>query len=175
MEPAVSDRASSEHVDSWIVALPNSTVIAISRTGLVAYTPAGKHAWAFTLPDGDTVAAAPVVAASSTTYVRGTRELYAIAYDGRLLWHTRHEDASAAIKGIVAMNDSTVSITAEDDLLVNYGPDGHRRWIFALPDGDRVSAQPVASPNNFIYIRGARRIYAVSSGGTLAWQADIGE
>jgi len=174
-EKMENDGASSNGLASSIVALPSSEVVVANGNHLVAYTPGGKEAWSFTLPDGDTVASPPVGAASSTTYVRGAHRLYAFAPDGTLLWQTKHQDASAMIKGIVAMGDSTVSVTAEDDLLVNYGPDGRRRWIFALPDGDRMSAPPVVAPSSMVYLRGSKRIYAVGSSGTLVWQADLKE
>jgi outer membrane protein assembly factor BamB len=157
------------------VTLPNSAIVIAHRNRVVAYGTDGGQLWSFEIADGDLIAAAPVAASDSTTYVRGTQGVYAIAPDGKLLWQTKQDDRAAAIKGIVPLGDSSVAVTYGGTSLTNYGTDGKPRWTFTLPDGDHLTASPVLAANSFIYLRGEKKLYAVDSQGDLGWQADLAQ
>jgi len=156
-----------------IIALPNSAVIVAGHNRVAAYNPEGKPMWSFTLPGNDTIAAPPAGALSSTTYLRGAQAIYALAPDGKLVWQAKHSDGSAAVKGIVALADSSVAVTSGDNSLVGYAPTGQPRWTFTLPDGDRLTAPPAMAANGLIYLRGGKKLYAVDSQGGLSWQTDL--
>jgi hypothetical protein len=157
-----------------LVALPSSAVVAAGTNQVTAYNPDGKQAWTFPLPNGDTVAAPPVAALSSLTYVRGVQGLYAVAPDGKLLWQAAHGGGGDMIKGVTPLGDSTVAVTAGDNSLVAYSAQGQPRWTFTLPDNDRLTALPALAPNSAVYLRGKTRLYAVDPKGNLSWQAELG-
>ena len=170
--PGVAATAISGAPAFSLATLPNSTVVAASHNRVAGYA-SGKEVWSFALPDNDTVAAPPVGAANSTAYIRGAQEIYAIGPDGKLLWSAIHADAAASIKGIVALGDSTVALTAGDNSLVNYDGQGKTRWTFRLPDGDHLTAMPVIAANSTIYLRGGKKLYGLDPQGKLGWQADL--
>lgn len=156
-----------------LVALPSSAVVAAEANRAVAYGPDGRQLWSFSLPNGDILAAAPVAAGNSFTYLRGEKGVYAIAPDGKLVWSANHNDGNATIKGIVALGDSTVAVSNTDTQLINYDSSGKVRWTFSLPNGDRLSALPVNAPNSEVYLRGATKLYAVDSNGFLTWEVEL--
>lgn len=158
-----------------LTVLPSSAVILAEQNQVVSYNPDGNKGWSFTLPDNDSVAARPVAALSSTTYVRGTQGLYAIAPDGKLMWQAKHTGANDTLKGITPLSDSTVAITVGDNSLVGYNAQGQSKWTFKLPDGDKITTMPALAASSTLYIRSAKKIYAVDSQGNLAWQAEIGQ
>ena len=158
-----------------LTALPSSAVILAEQNQVVSYNPDGNKGWAFTLPDNDSVAARPVAALSSTTYVRGAQGLYAIAPDGKLMWQAKHAGANDSLKGITPLSDSTVAITVGDNSLVGYNAQGQPKWTFKVPDGDKITALPTLAASSIVYVRSAKKIYAVDSQGNLAWQAEIGQ
>jgi hypothetical protein len=110
---------------------------------------------------------------SSTTYVRGAQGLYAIAPDGKTMWQAKHAGANDAIKGITSLGDSTVAITVGDNSLVGYNAQGQVKWTFKVPDSDKIAALPALAASSTVYLRSAKKIYAVDSQGNLAWQAEI--
>jgi hypothetical protein len=159
---------------SALVTLPNSVVVVADAHRVMAFTPEGKPGWVFDLPAEDQVAAPPVAALNSTTYVRGAKALYAIGADGKQIWEAKHADGAAVVKGLVPLGDSTVAATAGDNSLVGYTAEGQTRWTFTLPDGDRLQAAPAIGANSLVYLRGGKRLYAVDSQGNLSWQAPLG-
>ena len=71
-----------------VVALGDSTVaITMADNQLVGYSHAGQSRWTYTLPDGDRLIAAPVIAPNSEIYLRGVNGLYAVDPNGNLTWH----------------------------------------------------------------------------------------
>lgn len=158
-----------------LVAMPSSAVVVAESNQVIAYNPDGNKGWGFSLPDNDTVAARPVTALSSTTYIRGTSGLYAIAPDGKVLWQTKHNGATDSLKGITPLSDSSVAITIGDNSLVGYNMQGQPKWTFKMPDGDKITGAPALAASSIVYLRSAKKIYAVDSQGNLAWQAEIGQ
>lgn len=158
-----------------LTALPSSVLVAALNNQVVAYGPDGKQGWAFNLPNGDTVAAPPAAAMSSVTYVRGAQGLYAIAPDGKLLWQAAHTHGGDAVKGLTPLADSTVAMTAGDSSLVGYNAQGQVKWTFTLPDGDKLTEPPVLAASSLVYVRSAKKLYAVDSQGNLSWQAELSE
>jgi outer membrane protein assembly factor BamB len=158
---------------SALTALPSSLVVVTTTRRVTAYSPDSRQAWAFDLPDGDTVIATPVSALSSTIYVRGAQSIYALDPAGKLLWKTNYSDTASTLKNLIAFGDSTMGMTVGDNSLVAYSAEGQTRWTFTLPGGDRIVAPPVMAPNSMVYLRSASKIYALDPAGTLAWQADV--
>lgn len=158
-----------------LVTLPSSAVVVSENNQVVSYNPDGNKGWTFALPDNDTVAARPVAALSSTTYVRGTQGLYALAPDGKTMWQAKHAGANDTIRGITPLSDSTVAITVGDNSLVGYNAQGQPKWTFKIPDGDKITALPALAASSIVYLRSAKKVYAVDSQGNLAWQAEIGQ
>lgn len=167
--------SSSAATRASIVALPSSTAVVAGRHQITAFSPDGKQAWTFILPNNDTVAAPPAAALSSVTYVRGAQGLYAIAPDGKQLWQATHNGANDGVKGITPLADSTVAMTAGDNSLVGYNAQGQVKWTFTLPDGDKLTDAPVLAASSLVYVRSAKKLYAVDSQGNLAWQSELGE
>jgi len=160
---------------SALAVLPSSMVVVAEGTRVVAYQPDGRQGWNFSLPDGEAVAAAPVAALSSVTYVRGEQTLFAIAPDGQVLWQSRHQGANDAVRGITPLSDSTVAITREDRSLVGYSAQGQVKWTYTLPENEKLVAPPVLALSSIVYLRTAKNLYAVDSGGNLAWTAELAE
>lgn len=156
-----------------LTALPSSAVVVAGGSNVVAYQPDGARAWSVTLPDGETLAAPPVAALSSVTYVRGEQTLFAIAPDGRVLWQSRHQGANDTVNGITPLSDSTVALTQEDRALVAYSSQGDIRWTYNLPENEKLVAAPVLTPGGTVCLRTAGKLYAVDSGGNLAWSVAV--
>lgn len=154
--------------------LPSSAVVVAGRSGLTAFQPDGAPAWSFELPEGEPLAAPPVAALSSVTYVRGQQTLFAIAPDGRVLWQSRHQGANDTINGITPLSDSTVAITQEDRALVAFTGQGQIRWTYNLPENEKLVAPPLLAASSIVYLRTAKSVYAVDSGGNLAWTSELG-
>ena len=158
-----------------MVALPSSAVVVAVKSKVVSFQPDGAKGWTFSLPDGEAIVAAPVAALSSVTYVRGQQTLYAIAPDGVVLWQSRHQGASDSINGITPLSDSTVAITQEDKSLVAFDDKGQVKWTYNLPDGEKIVAPPVLAASSLVYLRTDSTLYAIDSGGNLAWKAGIAD
>jgi outer membrane protein assembly factor BamB len=159
---------------SALAVLPSSMVVVAEGTRVVAYQPDGRQGWSFSLPDGESIGAAPVAALSSVTYVRGEQTLFAIAPDGQVLWQSRHQGANDTVRGITPLSDSTVAITREDRSLVGYSAQGQVKWTYTLPENEKLVAPPVLALSSIVYLRTAKNLYAVDSGGNLAWTAELG-
>ena len=170
--PAVSETAAAP--GTALAALPSSTAVLANNNEVMAYQPDGRKAWSFALPDNDTIAAPPVAALSSVTYVRGRQGLYAIAPDGKALWQAKHQGANDGLQGITPLSDSTVAITQEDRSLVGYSAQGQPKWTYNLPEGEKIVAAPVLAASSIVYLRTAKSVYAVDSQGNLAWVAEVG-
>lgn len=158
-----------------LITLPSSAVVVAETNQVLAYNADGNKGWSFSLPDNDTVATRPVAALSSTTYIRGAQGLYAIAPDGKAIWQAKHTGANDTIKGLTPLGDSTVAITVGDTSLVGYNGQGQPKWTFKVPDGDKITASPALAANSLVYLRSAKKVYAVDSQGNLAWAAVVGE
>jgi outer membrane protein assembly factor BamB len=156
-----------------LVTLPSSVVVIARRNGLDAYQADGNLQWSLLLPEGDQVAAAPVAALSSVTFVRGRKAIYAISPTGQLLWQASHLGGEDQVQGMVALNDSTVALTEEDRTVVALTPEGLRRWTYTLPEGERLITPPAVSPNSLLLLRTATTLHGVDSEGNLAWTAEI--
>lgn len=159
--------------DSGVVALANSCVVAVSGGRVSAYEPNGSPRWSLDLPEGDRAVAPPAAAPSSVTYVRGAQWICAISPEGKLLWQAKYADDASEIKSIVALSDSTAAVTTGDTTVVCYTDTGEVRWIYTLPDGDRLAAPPAAAPNGLVHLRGRNRLYAVNAEGKWQWQVDL--
>jgi outer membrane protein assembly factor BamB len=157
-----------------LTALPSSAVVVAEKSKVISFQPDGASGWTFTLPDDEAIVAAPVAALSSVTYVRGQQTLYAIAPDGVVLWQSRHQGASDSINGITPLSDSSVAITQEDNSLVAFDEKGQVKWTYNLPDGEKIVAPPVLAASSLVYLRTSTTLYAIDSGGNLAWKAGIG-
>jgi len=156
-----------------MVALPSSAVVVAVKSRVVSFQPDGAKGWTFSLPDGEAIVAAPVAALSSVTYVRGQQTLYAIAPDGVALWQSRHQGANDSINGLTPLSDSTVAITQEDKSLVAFDDKGQVKWTYNLPEGEKIVAPPVLAASSLVYLRTASTLYAIDSGGNLAWKTGI--
>jgi outer membrane protein assembly factor BamB len=159
---------------SSLTALPSSAVVVAEGSRVVSYQPDGAVGWSFTLPEDEEVAAAPVAALSSVTYVRGEQTLFAIAPDGVALWQSRHTGAGDTIKGITPLGDSTVAITQDDRSLVAFTDRGQVRWTFSLPEDERIVAPPALTASSVVYLRSGRHLYAIDPTGNLAWKVEAG-
>lgn len=156
-----------------LTVLPSSAVVVAERSTVISYQPDGTVGWRFTLPEDEVIAAAPVAALSSVTYVRGEQTLFAIAPDGVALWQSRHSGAGDAVRGITPLGDSTVAITQGDRSLVAFSDQGRVRWTYELPGGETITAAPTLAPSSLIYVRSNSYLYAVDATGNLAWKMEI--
>ena len=172
-ETASTEGARTPAVDGGVVTLPNSCVVIVSGGRVSAREPNGQSRWRIDLPDGDRAVAPPAAAPSSVTYIRGAQSIYAVSPDGKLLWQAKYADDAAQIKAIVALSDSSAAIATGDTTVVCYAASGEVRWIYTLPDGDRLVASPVPAANGLVHLRGRNRLYAVNAEGKWQWQADL--
>lgn len=159
-------------VDGGIVALANSCVVVVSDNKVIAWEPNGESRWRLDLPDGDRAVAPPAAAPNSVVYIRGAQSIYAVSPEGKILWQAKYADDSAQIKNILALSDSSAALVTGDTTVVCYATSGEVRWIYTLPDGDRLITAPAAAPNGLLHLRGRNRLYAVNAEGKWQWQVD---
>jgi outer membrane protein assembly factor BamB len=172
-EAAPTASAPARAVDGGVVTLPNSCVVIVSGGKVSAWEPNGQPRWRLDLPDGDRAVAPPAAAPSSVSYIRGAQSIYAVSPDGKLLWQAKYADDTAEIKSIVALSDSSAAVATGDTTVVCYATSGEVRWIYTLPDGDRLVAPPAPAANGLVHLRGRNRLYAVNAEGKWQWQVDL--
>ena len=170
----ISSGDGDSQATSSLTVLPSSAVVVAEGSRIVAHLPDGSVGWSFSLPEDEAIAAPPVAALSSVTYVRGEQTLFAIAPDGVALWQSRHAGAGDTVRGITPLGDSTVAITQDDNSLVAFTDRGQVRWTCRLPDNEKIVAPPTLAANSLVYLRSARHLFAVDSSGNLAWKVEIG-
>ncbi len=70
-----------------ITALSDSTVaLTSSDNSLVGYNMQGQPKWRFKMPEGEKITSSPALSASSLTYLRSAKKIYAIDSQGNLAW-----------------------------------------------------------------------------------------
>jgi outer membrane protein assembly factor BamB len=155
---------------------PDGTVYVRSEDGRVhALNPdTGTMKWTFRM--GTPVAptySSPVVAPDGTVYCAGgDSKLYAISPLGIEKWSfaTNLIFSSPAIGPDGTVYFGTIAPTRRFYAL---RPDGSQKWEFIA--GDTVSSSPAIASDGTIYFGcGDRRLYAVTSTGTLRWTFDTG-
>ena len=52
-------------------------------------------------------------------------------------------------------------------------PSGILSWSYTLPGNDGLTTKPVVAPNSYVYLRGARTVYALGPEGRQLWAAEI--
>jgi outer membrane protein assembly factor BamB len=173
--PAARKEAAPRLTDigATTLALPSSSLVAVTGKGVTAFSPSGVLAWTFKLPANDSLTAKPVAAPNSFLYLRGARTVYAVGPDGRQAWAADVETALGAFPSLVVLTDSSVVALSGDMSVTCLTTTGTVRWTYKLPDGSKVTGEPTSAPNGFLLLRAKERIYALNSEGQLQWSAVV--
>jgi len=167
----------AERIDRDLVVLPNNTAVYALKHRLVAIRREGDILWEAQLPSQQESIIAPVaVALNSSSYVRSSSSLYAVAPDGKWAW-SKHLEAQAHEKtpdanAPVTLPDSTVAVAVADDI-VRYDEKGTVMWRATLPDGHLV-ARMRAGMDGALFAPTTAGLYCLSPDGNVSWVRAIG-
>jgi outer membrane protein assembly factor BamB len=157
-----------------LVVLPNNVAIFSSDHRLLALQGDNQVAWETKLPNDDTAIAPLAVALNSMTYVRGKKGIYAVLPDGKLGWQKAldgHPHGMTTLDAPVALSDSTVALTAGDDVL-RFDHSGAVKWRFALPEGHQTGRLS-ATMDGSLLVPTSAGIYSISPDGNVGWKHPI--
>jgi outer membrane protein assembly factor BamB len=151
---------------------------------LSAVSPAGEIEWAFVLtPTSGTSAdfSPPTIGPEGNIYVSGGMGLSAVSPNGALLWAFASDgygsDRAPAVGADGTIYYAPVKARAQSPTFVAVDATGHEKW--SLDTGFvEVGGGPSLSPGGTLYGCGqaggqADEIYAVGSGGALAWMQTL--
>jgi outer membrane protein assembly factor BamB len=144
---------------------------------LRAWSPKGAALWAFTLPDGDSLVAAPCVAPDSSVYARGRDTLYAVSATGTLVWSRKvvnEQPAPLSTQAPAALTNSGVVYASDPRTLVALTPDGVEMWRHVIGVNDVLRSSPVTAPNGLITVVTTSAVLQVASDGLLQWRGAPG-
>jgi hypothetical protein len=184
-EPSAKKEAAPRltEISATTLALPSSSLIAVTGNGVTAFSPLGMLAWSFQLPAHDRLTAKPVAAPNSYLYLRGIKTVYALGPEGKQQWASDVEGAlgqktesptsSMSFQSLVVLSDSSVVAISGDNAVTCLSTVGTARWTYKLPEGSKLSGEPASAPNGFLLLRAKERIYALNSEGQLQWSAVV--